>query len=346
MNENRIIDVNINRCAEGLRVLEDIARFRFNNVKLALGLRQLRHETRNIFKGKEKKLFFYRDSDFDVGKVISQSTKTDLRAGFKDTMLANFKRVEEGFRSLEEILKCIGEYNTGKLIEAKRFVLYCLEKAMFLSFKKRLPSGLYCILGEKFSLGKTNMQIAKEMVESGVKIIQYREKLTDKTIKQIYEECHEIREITKNSDVLFIVNDYADIALMVHADGIHAGQDDLPASELKKIAGDMIIGISTHSSQQAKQAVMDGADYIGAGPVFPTKTKTNVCAPVGLSYIDYVAKNIDIPFVAIGGIKKNNLKDVLRTGAKTFCLVTDIISEKNISKQISQINKIYRENKI
>ena len=344
MNENRIIDANINRSAEGLRVLEDIARFKFDNVQTASDLRRLRHGIRGLFKGKEDELLLSRDAACDVGKKISQKVKTDSRTDMKDTALANFKRVEEAFRSIEEQLKSTGEYTTGKLIEQKRFVLYSLEKTMLTLFKKKLPQGIYGILGEKFSRGKSNIEVAKEMVEVGIDLLQYREKHTDKSIKQIYEECLEIREITKQTGVTFIVNDYADIALMVKADGIHAGQDDLPLTELKKIAGDMIIGISTHSPEQAEQAVKEGADYIGVGPVFATQTKEDVCDPVGFHYLDYVVNNIDIPFVALGGIKRGNLGAVLKRGVKTVCLVTEIISANNISKRIDEIKRIYKEN--
>ena len=344
MKENRIIDANINRSAEGLRVLEDIARFKFDNTHIALDLRTIRHGIRLTFKGREDELLFSRDAVFDVGKEISQKSKTDMRANLKDTCLSNFKRVEEAFRSIEEQLKTKGEYGAGKKVEQNRFLLYSLEKTMVALFKKKLPQGIYGILGEKFSMGKTNVEVAKEMTDAGIDILQYREKLTHKSIKQIYEECLEIREITKQAGVIFIVNDYADIALMVNADGIHAGQNDLPAAELKKIAGNMIVGISTHSPEQAQQAVKDGADYIGVGPVFATKTKEDVCDPVGFDYLDYVATNVDIPFVAIGGIKIGNLGAVLKRGAKTVCLVTEIISANNISKRIDEIKRIYKEN--
>lgn len=346
MNENRIIDANINRSAEGLRVLEDIARFKFDNVQTASDLRILRHGVRGLFKGKEDELLLSRNAVLDVGQEISQKVKTDSRIDLKDTALANFKRVEESFRSVEELLKATGDYTKGKFIEQQRFSLYTIEKTMIPFFKKQIPQGIYGILGEKFSNGKTNAEVAKEMIDSGIEIVQYREKHTDKSIKQIYEECCEIREITKKAGALFIVNDYADIALMVEADGIHAGQDDLPLSELKNIAGNMIIGISTHSPEQAEQAVKDGADYIGVGPVFATKTKENVCDPVGFHYLDYVVNKIDIPFVAIGGIKRGNLESVIKRGAKTVSLVTEIVGAEDISKRVSEIKKIYRENLI
>ncbi len=209
--------------------------------------------------------------------------------------------------------------------------------------KKKLPNGIYGILGEKFSLGRSNIEVAKQMVDAGIDVLQYREKLKDKGIGEIYKECLEIRKITKNAGVPFIINDYLDIAMMVKADGVHQGQDDLPIKDVRKIAPDLIIGCSTHLPEQAAQAIKDGADYIGAGPVFETKTKEDVCDAVGLEYIEYLVKNHDIPFVAIGGIKRHNLRQVLSAGAKTVCLVTEIIGAENIKARITEIKEIIKE---
>lgn len=203
-----------------------------------------------------------------------------------------------------------------------------------------LPQGIYGILGEKFSLGRSNIETARLMVDAGIDVLQYREKLTDKSLKEIYTECQAIREITRDAGVPFIINDYADIALMVKADGIHQGQDDLPVKELRQIAPQMLIGCSSHAPKQAKKAIEDGADYIGVGPIYTTQTKVDVCDAVGLEYLEYVSQNVDIPFVAIGGIKRNNLPDVLERGAKTVCLVTEILGAQNIGKRIAEIRKI------
>ena len=208
---------------------------------------------------------------------------------------------------------------------------------------RKLPPGIYGILGERFSLGRTNAETARQMVEAGIDVLQYREKVKDKSLAQIYEECCEIREITTSAKIPFIINDYADIALMVGADGIHQGQDDLPVAAVRKIAPDMMIGCSTHSPEQAEKAIQDGADYIGVGPIFTTRTKEDVCDAVGLSYLDHVVNTYDIPLVAIGGIKRSNLRKVLEHGAKTVCLVTEIIGADDIDKRIREIRKIFGE---
>ena len=206
--------------------------------------------------------------------------------------------------------------------------------------RRQLPEGIYGILGEAFSLGRSNVDTAKLMVEGGVSILQYREKAHKKDRKVMLEECRQIRKITADAGIPFIVNDFVDIALMVGADGVHVGQEDLPVTAVKKLAPDLMVGCSTHSPAQAAQAVRDGADYIGVGPIFTTQTKENVCAAVGLEYLEYVAKNYDVPFVAIGGIKRNNLPEVLARGAKTICLVTEIIGAKDIGQRIREIQEI------
>jgi len=210
-------------------------------------------------------------------------------------------------------------------------------------FTRLLPHGIYGILGERFSLGRTNVEVAKQMVDAGIDVLQYREKLKDKSLNSIFKECRQIREITRDAKVPFIINDYADIALMVDADGVHQGQDDLPIKELRKIAPDMMIGCSTHSREQARKAIADGADYIGVGPIFTTQTKEDVCDAVGFEYLEHVVKTHDIPFVAIGGIKRQNLREVVSRGAKTVCLVTEIIGARDIEKRIKEIRQILEE---
>lgn len=204
--------------------------------------------------------------------------------------------------------------------------------------RKVLPDGIYGITAEKFSMGRTNVEVAHCMIDGGVRIIQYREKRPYKSFAQILEECRQIRKLTQDRGVAFIVNDYVDIALLSDADGVHVGQDDLPVADVRQLVGrDKIIGCSTHSPEQARQAVTDGADYIGVGPIFATETKEDVCAPVGLAYLEYVVENLSIPFVAIGGIKAHNIEKVVRRGARTICLVTEIVGAQDIAATARQL---------
>ncbi len=206
--------------------------------------------------------------------------------------------------------------------------------------KKQFPYGLYGITAEKLSKGRDLSFVVDEMIKGGIKIIQYREKRSStKTFADIYSECLYLRKITKENGIVFIVNDYADIAMMVGADGLHIGQDDAPLKEVRKLVGNsMLLGLSTHSPEQALKAVEDGADYIGVGPIFPTQTKEDVCAPVTLNYLEWVVENINIPFVAIGGIKEYNIEQVLEKGAKTVAIVSDITGADSISDKVRSIN--------
>lgn len=212
--------------------------------------------------------------------------------------------------------------------------------------KPALPAGLYGITAEAFSHGRSNLEVAKAMIAGGIKILQYREKRHRKNYCDIYNECCALRKLTREHGVLFIINDFVDIAMLVDADGLHIGQEDLPAAAARQLLGKQkIIGLSTHSPEQARQAVAGGADYIGVGPLFATATKENVCAPVGLSYLDYVVENIKLPFVAIGGIKEHNLAEVVRHGAKSVCLVTEIVGADDITGAVKLLqNNILRGN--
>ncbi|MDR2708413.1 MAG: thiamine phosphate synthase [Elusimicrobiota bacterium] len=205
-----------------------------------------------------------------------------------------------------------------------------------------LPKGLYAITAQNLSAGRDNIDVVKQMLLAQVKVLQYREKY--KTKREKYAECKIIRELTKEFNCCFIVNDDIDIALSVKSDGVHLGQDDLPILEARKILGaDMIIGISTHNPAQAQAAVLEGADYIGVGPIFKTFTKDNVCDPVGVQYLDYCIKNIKIPKVAIGGIKLSNLAQIAKFKSENIAMVSEITSAKNIQDIIAKAKKIIDE---
>ncbi len=195
-----------------------------------------------------------------------------------------------------------------------------------------LPKGLYGITAEQFSLGRSNIEVVQEMIRGGIRIIQYREKRHKKDYCDIFAECREIRELTREHGVTFIINDFVDIALLVDADGVHVGQEDLPVPAVRRLLGpDKIIGLSTHSPEQCREAVHLGADYIGVGPIYATQTKENVCAAVGFEYLDYAAAHSELSFVAIGGVKEDNIAEVAGHGAQTICLVTEIVGAEDIS---------------
>jgi thiamine-phosphate pyrophosphorylase len=203
---------------------------------------------------------------------------------------------------------------------------------------------IYGITASRFSLGRSNTEVVRQMLEAGIRIVQYREK--DFSMRQKYRECLEIRDLTARYGACFIVNDDVHLALVSGADGVHVGQDDLPVEKVRELVGDkMLIGLSTHSPEQADEAAQKGvADYIGVGPLFQTFTKKDVMPPVGLGYLDYVVGRHRIPFVAIGGIKKSNVGEVVRHGAKCVCLVTEIVGSPDIEACVKEIREQIKVN--
>lgn len=197
---------------------------------------------------------------------------------------------------------------------------------------------LYVITGEQFHPERHYLEVIEEAIQGGADIVQLREK--NKSKKELLEMARELRALTKAYQVTFIVNDHIDIALAVDADGIHLGQDDLPLAEARKIMGpDKIIGISTHALSEALEAEQNGADYIGVGPVFETKSKVDVVDPVGLEYVREVVSHTNIPFVAIGGIKLHNLEQVLEAGATRICVISAIVGADNVKETAASFSE-------
>ncbi len=345
---DRMIDANLNRASEGLRACEDLARFRFQNKDLAGRLKELRHRVRSIPAGLEERCLRARDSAGDPGKALSEELNLDGRKNEKDFLAANFKRAQEALRTAEETLKLTEYAAFSREMERCRFACYELEQdfSFLLDGKKAILNdmGVYCITAEEYSNGRTNLEVAEEMLKAGAKVIQYREK--DKKMGKQYEECVKLREMTQKAGALLLINDHVDLALAVDADGVHVGQDDMPVEQVRALLGsDKIIGLSTHSPEQAQDALRRGVDYIGVGPIFKTYTKKDVCDPVGISYLEYTSQNIPLPQVAIGGIKEANAAQVAAAGASCICAVTEITGAENIQAKIKALQAILKEAK-
>lgn len=206
---------------------------------------------------------------------------------------------------------------------------------------KILPgqTDLYALTDSRLSRGRPLEEVADKLLSSGIHILQYREKRLP--AGKMLEECRMLREMTRKANACFIVNDHIDIAMLAGADGVHIGQDDLPVEEVRRLVGpDIIIGLSTHSPEQARAAA--GADYIGVGPIFATQTKEDVVDPVGFEYLDWVVANTDLPFVAIGGIKEHNIGEVAAHGAKCCALVSELVGAPDIAEKVRKLRKAMR----
>lgn len=201
----------------------------------------------------------------------------------------------------------------------------------------KLPKGVYAITDSETSLGKNLIEYSTELLLGGAKILQYREK--NKRKGEILKEALELKKLTTKFNALFIINDYIDIALLVDADGVHLGQKDLPLKEARKLLGEnKIIGISANTFEEAKEAQLNGADYIGVGPIFSTQTKKDADLPTGTKLLTKIKENLSIPFTAIGGIKLSNLDEVLKTGTTSICLVSELLSAPNTFEITKKIN--------
>lgn len=202
---------------------------------------------------------------------------------------------------------------------------------------------LYALTDSRLSLGRPLAEVAKALLESGIRILQYREKKA--SMRQKYEDCLLLRRLTNEYDACFVVNDHVELAVLCNADGLHIGQDDVPLPQLRRLAPKLMIGLSTHSPEQARQAIKDGVDYIGVGPIFATQTKEDVVAPVGFVYLDWVVTNTTVPFVAIGGIKAKNIGDVATHGARCCALVSELVGAKDIGAKVAEVRNAMQTGK-
>ena len=203
----RIIDVNINRACEGLRFIEDLLRFKYEKPSSIIVIKTLRKEIRKSVQNINLPLLNARDSNNDVGLDVSQQNKQNELN--KDYLEAGFKRAQEALRVISESFLIIKKAELARLYEKYRFTCYSIEKEVFVDFnnpqKDNFDWGLYGITGEKFSKGRSNIDVVKAMIESGIKVIQYREK--EKSLKEKLYECKLINSMCKDHGVIFLIND-------------------------------------------------------------------------------------------------------------------------------------------
>jgi thiamine-phosphate pyrophosphorylase len=332
----RIIDASANRAREGLRVLEDYVRFVMDDRFLSASLKECRHSLAEVFKlFPSLQVTSSRDTLTDVGTEITTATEKSRQSSF-DIIRANFKRVQEAIRSLEEYSKILEPESSGRF-EKIRYQLYTVEKAVenSLSSSEQLKDCfLYLLVSENLCHHGSGPAI-RESITHGVDIVQVREK--EMNNRQLIEHGLRVREWTAEAGVILIMNDRPDIASAVGADGVHLGRDDMTVSQARKIMGTKsIIGMSTHTIEQARQAVMEGADYIGVGPTFPSKTK-HFDEFAGLDFIKQVSEEIRIPWFAIGGIDQANLNQVMESGADRIAVSSAICGSSNPAKQASSL---------
>lgn len=321
----RILDAGANRAREGLRVVEDFVRWAWNEGFLSQQLKDCRHELTAILRQLPQPILISaRDTEQDVGTEIRTASEY-RRESPADVATASLKRVEEALRSLEEFSKVVDAELSPRL-EKLRYRIYTLEKALQTTRAARLQlaNQSVCLLATTSLCHHGLGPAIRGALDGGVRMIQLREKnLSD---RELLELAGYVRDWTNEFEALLIVNDRADIAAIAGADGVHLGQEDLSVAEARKILGPgKLIGVSTHSIAQARQAVLDGADYLGVGPVFPSSTKSFDEFP-GLNFVREVAAEISLPWFAIGGITSDRLPELQAAGALRVAVSSAICS--------------------
>jgi thiamine-phosphate pyrophosphorylase len=315
----RILDASANRAREALRGLEDYCRFILDDVLLTSELKQLRHdltEALGIFRS--DLLLQGRDTTSDVGTSLSTAREQN-RHVLLDVVQAACKRLQESLRSLEELGK-LSSPDLGEGLKGLRYRAYTLERAVLLGSgaRQRLAQArLYVLVAGSECLHGLERTV-KEAAEGGAQVFQLREKaLTDRDL--LVRAC-QVQHWCRQAGALFIVNDRPDIARLAGADGVHLGQENLSVRAARRILGpDGLIGMSAHSLDQLRQAVLDGASYLGVGPTFTSQTKEFAEFP-GLEYVRQAMAATTLPAFAIGGITVANAGQAVAVGARRLAV--------------------------
>ncbi len=198
---------------------------------------------------------------------------------------------------------------------------------------------LYLVTDANLSRGRSHREIVEAAILGGVTVVQYREKQA--STRRMIDEALELRDLCRRHGVPFIVNDRVDVALAVEADGVHVGQDDMPASLARRLIGhDKILGVSAENVEQALAAQADGADYIGASPIFATPTKPDAPQPMGVAGLLQMARACPLPIVAIGGLNATNAGSMIRAGAAGVAVVSAIVSAEDVQSAASELRHV------
>lgn len=344
----RILDASLNRCSEGLRTIEEFTRFVCNDRARSATAKQLRHDLREAAESLDRtRLLSSRDTPGDVGTTI-QTPAESHRENAPDVVRAAIARTQQSLRCLEEYGKTVDD-SFGPLVETIRYHFYRfaadVELAMLShndrgqSRRQRLAAAqLYALVdaGANASVFQANMT---SLADAGVDMFQLRD--TDVDDRTLFERAILGSRLARSLDVLFIVNDRPDIALSAESDGVHVGQEELPAVAARKVLGrERLLGISTHNMNQVRQAVRDGADCIGCGPMFAGSTKT-FDSYVGPSLIKQVVDSgLDIPAFAIGGIDAGNLSEVLDIGGTRIAVTGAISRAKDPAQSARELKQL------
>jgi thiamine-phosphate pyrophosphorylase len=316
----RILDANLDRAREGLRIIEEWCRFALNDGRLAAECKQMRQELGGFHTSEIRAA---RDTNGDIGTALSHP-REEKRESIEHLLQANLSRVQEAIRVLEEYGK-LYQPSMSAACKQMRYRTYSLETNLVAYRRRQILSSarLYLVTSPTADL----LARVEAALQGGLTLVQYRDKDTDDrerlaAAQQLCQLCH-------NYGALFIMNDRVDLAAAVDADGVHLGQNDIPIALARQILGSQkIVGRSTTNPDEMRRALSEGADYIGVGPVYETPTKAGKAA-AGHEYVAYAAANATVPWFAIGGIDRQNLGDVIKSGASSVAIVRAIMEAEH-----------------
>ncbi len=338
----RVLDASANRASEGLRVVEDYVRFVLEDPALCRRIKETRHRLGMAIRGLDlEALISTRDTRGDIGTHIMTVTER-ARENPRAVLTANFKRTAEALRTLEEYGKLIDPWLAGQF-EVLRYDVYTLEKLTLTAVRSYRGLGtarLMVLVGGLPTLGDLTW-IVGEALAGGADVIQLREKRLDDG--EWLRRAREVRILSAQARARLIVNDRADLARLAGADGVHLGQEDIPFRDARRIVGpSALIGISTHDAAQLDLAILDGASYLGVGPVFSSATK-DFADLAGLAYVRHTAETTSLPWFAIGGISLENLDAVLDAGATRVAVSAAVIRADQPRKAAAALRRRLEE---
>lgn len=333
----RLLDANANRAREALRVLEDYARFILDDAALQAGLKSLRHEFAQAVGPWLADAILHRDTPNDVGTTHKTASEC-RRESLGSVVTAAGKRLGEALRAIEEVLKT-ADAARALSVESLRYRFYGIEQALARTLRpatRMADVRLYVLVSESVCR-RPWLESAEQAILGGADCLQLREKHLESG--ELLRRARQFVDLCRRHGVLSIINDRPDVAMLCGADGVHLGQDDLPADAVRKLIGTgMILGVSTHNMEQARQAVRDGADYIGVGPFFrsPTKPRDFLAGP---EYARQAAASIAIPAVAIAGITAANVDEVLATGIKAVAVSSAVLAADEVRAAAAELRR-------
>ena len=334
----RVLDANGNRAAEGLRVLEEVARLVREDAGSAAVLKGLRHDLASILALLDRQSrLAARSTEHDAGTHIT-SDRESARDNLETLVSAETSRVGEALRSLEEFSKLIDSAASARFKQL-RYRAYDALARIELAWTTHawLGNMRLCVLVDCARPIDEFVAYSRSLAEAGLSCLQIRDKKMDGGTLVRY--ARRAVEVLHPLGTRVIVNDRVDVALASGAAGVHVGQDDLAIEDVRRMAGQRLcVGVSTHDISQAREAVARGADYIGCGPTFPSSTKSfNEFA--GVEFLRQVAAEITIPCLAIGGVGLDNLEQVIQAGVRGVALSAAVHQATDPSAVVAEFIK-------